>query len=133
MARVTLVICGLQIALKTPNFSYWIESVSGATPNQTATVWVKVTDSLDSNVSIYAYYGNASATYNNSTGGNNTFIFFDDFSGDLSKWTKHKELGTITLTGGYVECGGGVSWHRDRTLQQRRQRPTRSLLLLRYS
>ena len=89
--------------------SYWIESVSGATPNQTATVWVKVTDSLDSNVSIYAYYGNASATYNNSTGGNNTFIFFDDFSGDLSKWTKHKELGTITLTGGYVECGGGVT------------------------
>jgi len=89
--------------------SYWIESILGTTPNQTATVWVKVTDSLDSNATIYVYYGNASATYNNSTGGSNTFIFFDDFSGDLSKWIKHKELGIISLTGGYVECGGGTT------------------------
>jgi len=88
---------------------YWIESISGTTPNQTATVWVEVKDNLDSSVVIYAYYGNTGATYNNSTGGNNTFLFFDDFSGDLSKWTKEKELGTISQSGGYVQCGGGIT------------------------
>ncbi|MDP3882564.1 MAG: DUF2341 domain-containing protein [Candidatus Staskawiczbacteria bacterium] len=79
---------------------YWIQSISGTTPNQTATVWVKVSDNLDSAVNIYAYYGDSGASaYSN---GDDTFIFFDDFNGasvDTSKWTVG---GSMTQSGGYA-------------------------------
>lgn len=93
---------------ETTLLDFWIEKVEGTTPNRVATVWIKVTDSLESNVNIYCYYGNSGAS--DVSNGENTFIFFDDFddnSIDANKWTKHKELGTISEIGGYLECGGG--------------------------
>ena len=64
---------------------YHIESISGATPNQVATVWVEFDSIGTSDATYYVYYGNAgAAAYSN---GANTFLFFDDFSGDLTKWT----------------------------------------------
>ena len=64
--------------------SYWIESWDSS--GQTATIWVKVPSiPASSNYTIYMYFGNASAT--SASNGNATFEFFDDFSGDLSKWT----------------------------------------------
>jgi hypothetical protein len=57
--------------------SYWIESVSGSSPNKTATIWVKVKDNLDSNSLIYIYYGDSEAQTVSS--GAATFDFFDDF------------------------------------------------------
>ena len=79
---------------------YWIQSVSGTTPNQTATVWVEVRDDLGSNTDIFAYYGYSSAAaYSN---GGNTFLFFDDFddgSMDINKWTLG---GSMTESGGYA-------------------------------
>jgi hypothetical protein len=58
---------------------YWIESITGTSPNQVATVWVK-TDQIPSSPStsvIYVYYGYASAKA--ATDGYSTFRFFDDF------------------------------------------------------
>ncbi|MCX7590620.1 MAG: DUF2341 domain-containing protein [Kiritimatiellae bacterium] len=79
---------------------YWIEVWN---PSGTSTIWVKVP--TQGTTTIKMYYGNPSASPGSN--GNNTFDFFDDFSGDLSKWIKRVEKGTITLTSGYVECGGG--------------------------
>ncbi len=75
---------------------YWIESITGTTPNQLATVWVEVKDDLGSNVDIYIYYGNPFA--NSASSGQDTFLFFDDFNdGDYGvgpPWTVH----TVTFS-----------------------------------
>jgi len=66
---------------------FWVESVSGTSPNRVAKIWVEVSADLGSNQFIYCYYGNPSAT--NSSNGVNTFLFFDDFEGtslDTNKW-----------------------------------------------
>ena len=56
---------------------YYIESITGTTPNQLATVWVEF-DSIGTDATtFYMYYGNAGASaYSN---GANTFISFDEF------------------------------------------------------
>lgn len=61
---------------------YWIESIVGTV----CTVWVELA-SIRANPLIdnfFIYYGNASASDESS--GDNTFLFFEDFSSDLSKW-----------------------------------------------
>lgn len=62
---------------------YWIEDL-GADPID---VWVKIPDSLDSNVDIYVYYGRSGVQ--TTRNGDDTFDFFDDFEGDsvdTNKW-----------------------------------------------
>ena len=86
---------------------YWMESMS---PGSAAIFWVKLNGDLSShNIDLTIKYGNPSAT--STSNAENTFIFFDDFSKDLSKWTKHKELDTSTITipagQDYVHLGGG--------------------------
>jgi hypothetical protein len=56
---------------------YWIESLSGATPNQLATIWIEFNTINTTATTFYMYYGNATATAVSS--GPNTFIFFDHF------------------------------------------------------
>ena len=70
--------------------SYWMET-SNATY---ADFWVKL-DNITTSATFYIYYGNnwVSTTSN----GNTTFDFFDDFTGDLSKWTN---MGGTTISGG---------------------------------
>jgi hypothetical protein len=67
------------------NLSYWIESY---TYGSVATVWIKIPSIPISpcTMTIYLYYDNSNATP--VSNGTNTFVFFDDFSGDLSKWTQ---------------------------------------------
>lgn len=75
---------------ETTLLNFWVESISGTSPNRVATIWVEVADDLGSNQDIYCYYGNAGAS--NVSNGNNTFQFFDDFEGaslDTDKWTEH--------------------------------------------
>ena len=51
-----------------------------------ATVWVKVPSiPAGGTINVYMYYGNPAAL--SASNGNAVFDFFDDFSGDLSKWT----------------------------------------------
>jgi len=62
---------------------YWIEDLS-ADPID---VWVKIPDSLDTNIDIYVYYGMSGVQ--TTRDGDNTFDFFDDFTGnsvDSEKW-----------------------------------------------
>lgn len=61
---------------------YWIEQI---TPGVNATFWVKIPQIPAAGTStMYIYYGKSNvATTSNGTA---TFEFFDDFSGNLSKW-----------------------------------------------
>jgi len=80
---------------------YWIESVSGTTPNQLATVWVECDSIGTGATTFYMYYGNAGAA--SASSGDDTFLFFDDFndaSVDAAKWTNSGTLveGSGTLS-----------------------------------
>ena len=57
---------------------YWIESLSGTTPNQLATVWIEVPSiaAHPNDTTIYMYYGGTTTAVSS---GANTFIVFDDF------------------------------------------------------
>lgn len=56
---------------------YWIESITGVTPNQLATVWVELDSVATTDTLIKCWYGNSEAVSESS--GANTFILFDDF------------------------------------------------------
>ena len=82
---------------------YWIESITGITPNQLATIWIEFDSIGTGATTFYMYYGNASAT--SVSNGDNTFLFFDDFLGtslDGSKWTSS---GTVSVSGGEAVIG----------------------------
>ena len=81
----------------TSELSYWIQDHITST---SATVWVKVpTITGSSTKTIYMYYENPSAS--SASNGENTFLFFDDFSGttlDTEKWeTLCGGSGTATI------------------------------------
>lgn len=90
---------------------YWIEESDA----NAATIWVEFNSipSYPDEGSFYIYYGDADAT--DASNGENTFIFFDDFSGDLSKWNTHVVYGTAAINSsvGYpapcLEIGGGTT------------------------
>jgi len=64
--------------------NYWIESWDYT--GKSAKVWVKVPSVPAGSITvILMYYGNPSAS--SLSNGDETFEFFDDFTGDLSKWT----------------------------------------------
>jgi len=89
--------------------SHWRESY---TASASAIFWVKVPSVPSGNKTIYMYYGNAAAS--SASNGNATFIFFDDFSGDLSKWNIHIDT-DVAITSSYgnpapsLEISGGVT------------------------
>ncbi|MEM4484092.1 MAG: DUF2341 domain-containing protein, partial [Candidatus Methanomethylicia archaeon] len=74
---------------------YWIEEII---PNQRLVVWVKVPNiPASGGTTIYMYYGNYSAS--SMSNGDNTFIFFDDFSTDPNtngKWRIYRYAGVAT-------------------------------------
>jgi hypothetical protein len=90
--------------------NYWLESLNAG---MNATFWVKIAGNLTEQAqTIYLYYGNPVAI--TTSNGGNTFIFFDDFSGDLSKWNIH--VGTnVAIVSGFgnpapcLEISGGVT------------------------
>jgi hypothetical protein len=97
---------------------YFIESVTGTTPNQLATVWIKVDEIFTTATRIYMYYGNSGASsYSNGT---NTFIKFDDFErgndgdnvgGFWTEATPHCHISTEQKYGGTrsMKLVGGTS------------------------
>jgi len=76
--------------------NFWVEKVEGSTPDRVAYCWVKINDSLDSDVDIYCYYGNANVS--NVSNGERTFIYFND-SGDTTGWTT-AGVGTLSMSNG---------------------------------
>lgn len=89
---------------------YWIESISGTTPNQLATIWIEFDSVGTSATTFYMYYGNSEASSQYSTpllAGEATFPFFDNFNDsslDGEKWTNlegtgvSEGAGTVTIT-----------------------------------
>ncbi len=76
---------------------YWIESCN-TTDGANSTFWIKVPSiAANSTETVYMYYGNPSTI--SESNGTATFEFFDDFNGDLSKWTTY---GTPTISAGIV-------------------------------
>jgi hypothetical protein len=89
---------------------YWIQE---KTDGDNATFWVEVADSLDASAIIYVYFGNPGTT--TISEGEETFIFFDDFSGaslDSNKWDQNT-VGVIfgELHNGFffIDCMKGSS------------------------
>ncbi len=78
---------------------YWREYYIGS---DNAVFWVEIQDSLDSDVSIYIYYGNDAVS--TTSDGDATFIFFDDYEDqDLSEWDTI--IGSCTITSDQVARG----------------------------
>ena len=76
---------------------YWVETKADA---NYAVFWVKVNDNLDSNQTIYIYYGNNTVT--SASNIQKTFPFADDFSGsslNTSIWRTFG-YGKVTLANG---------------------------------
>ena len=89
----------------TTQLDYWLEE----SDSTHAVFWVEVRDDLDTDQTIYVYYGNSGVS--TTSDGAATFTFFDDFDNgfiDPSKWDAHgpwTEIGgltsfSITGTGG---------------------------------
>ena len=97
---------------KTTLLDYWIESISGTTPNQLATVWVEFDSIGTGDTTFYMYYGKADASA--ASNGVNTFIAFDDFewgangtdltTGTNIAWTKN--IGNTPTISTAVKYGG---------------------------
>lgn len=77
---------------------YWIESITGASPNGLATVWVEIPSiaAHPDDTTIYVYYGNAGAVAASS--GADTFIEFDNFEWGNDGDSLSTSGGSITWT-----------------------------------
>lgn len=89
------------------SLNYWLESWSKA--DKTGKVWCKIpeiesrTDKL-----IWLIYGKSDGK--STSNGTNTFIFFDDFSTDLTDWTTISEIGdTAEIVDGYAKLSKGAN------------------------
>jgi hypothetical protein len=91
------------------DFSYWVESFSHK--DKTATVWVKVPLlPKKGEAEIKLCWGGAEEE--SGSDGAGTFAFFDDFSGDLGKWTAkfYNGNGTAKIVNGWARV---ASQHGD--------------------
>jgi len=82
---------------------YWMET---KVDSNYAIFWVEIADDISTlAVTIYIYYGKSDAT--TTSNGTNTFIYFDDFSRDLSQWTII--AGTWSTSGGVLKATAGTA------------------------
>jgi hypothetical protein len=88
---------------------YWLETSDA----NTATIWVEF-DSIPASpdsASFYMYYGNPLA--NSDSNGDDTFVFFDDFTGttiDTAKWTEVDGSNYITQNDTLIVSNGTTAW-----------------------
>ncbi|MFA5053290.1 MAG: DUF2341 domain-containing protein [Parcubacteria group bacterium] len=71
---------------------YWIESITGTTPNRLATVWIEFGTIGTGATTFYMYYGKASASV--VSNGTNTFVVYDDMETD--GWTASENKADFT-------------------------------------
>jgi len=69
---------------------YWIESITGSTPNGLATVWVQ--NNAGADATLYMYYGGTESAVSS---GADTFDDFDDFEAGTNDWAIYNG-GTIS-------------------------------------
>lgn len=84
-------------------YNYWMQEKSDGS---SAVFWVNVPAA--GTTLFRMYYGNSTLT--TTSDGTGTFDFFDDFSGDLSKWVVEKPVGVYPrIESGYLAAGGGIT------------------------
>lgn len=91
---------------------YWIESISGTTPNRLATIWIEVaTIPAAGSVDLYMYYGKAADA--GDSDGDATFLLHDNFLASLdwvTKWqSNNHELYSVS-GGNLVLMEGGIDY-----------------------
>lgn len=74
---------------KTTEIDFWIEEWVDTPGSESATVWVEVPSLLQAGIkTVYVYYGKAGTSSANN--GDNTFAFFDNFTGvSHTEWNKY--------------------------------------------
>ncbi len=96
----------IRIIQNQTKLNYWIENCNSTTND--AILWVKISSNFSTTAeTLYMYYGNLFAQ--NESSGDNVFDFFDDFSTNLSKWTKHKSPDKIAIVNGYLQISGATT------------------------
>ena len=91
---------------------YWIESVSGTTPNQLATVWIEFNSIGTGATTFYMYYGNAGASA--VSDGDTTFPFFEHFLADppdAADWYHWLNNGSSSVSGSIFATTGHASYN----------------------
>lgn len=88
--------------------SFWVQKVSGATPNRLATIYVKVTADLGSNQDIYCYYGKSGVA--NASSGANTFVDFGDPTTMAASWTITNNAYAICPANNFKRVVDGETW-----------------------
>ncbi|OGC79606.1 hypothetical protein A3K01_03050 [candidate division WWE3 bacterium RIFOXYD1_FULL_43_17] len=100
---------------------HWLES---KTNNSIAKYWVEVpTLAASTTTSIFLFYGNSGAS--SASNGDNTFAFFDDFSGaavDTNKWIVVDGTG-ITVSGGVLNATSTTGWLQSNSAFSKAQQP----------
>lgn len=76
--------------------NYWIESISGVSPNQLATIWINFPFIDTADTTFYMYYGNAAASAVSS--GVNTFDKFENFEWGADEDNLSTSGGSLTWT-----------------------------------
>jgi hypothetical protein len=93
------------------SLDYWVESSVGGS---NASVWVELLDSFNDNSTDYIFMTYGSPNLTSASNGNNTFDFFDDFSGgNLNKWSI---TGSPTILSGQLKITGATSWNTNYAL-----------------
>jgi hypothetical protein len=81
--------------------AFFVDSIAGSDIN---TIWVKIPQlAAGGNTTLHLYYGNPDAA--SVASGDDTFVFFDDFSGDevdLNKWEPIGEYHTLAVIDGQL-------------------------------
>lgn len=101
---------------ETTLLDYWIEEVTGTTPNQLAKVWIEFDSIGTGATTFYMYYGNSGASA--VSNGANTFLFFDDFNRSDSNtvgspWTETADkfsIDTNRLKATTASEGEAICW-----------------------
>lgn len=90
-------------------YSYWLQS---HTAGEKALFWVRVSESLDVNRTIYIYYGNALAS--TTSNGHDTFDFYEDFARDDSEtvganWVEDEDGTSVSIEDEMLRISGSQS------------------------
>ena len=100
---------------------YWLEN---KTDSSSAKFWIKVPSlAASTTTSVFLFYGNSGAS--SASNGDNTFAFFDDFSGssvDTAKWTVLDATG-ITVSGGVLNATSTTGWLQSNSAFSKAQQP----------
>lgn len=87
---------------------YWVESLTGNTPNRLATIWVEIASiPAFGDVDLYMYYGKTSDS--GESNGDNTFEFFDDFEGTELDTIPTSGAVAVSADGGKYEAWPGIA------------------------